>query len=102
MKYVYGQDKLFELTTFIAISKYLLKIIEIYIPTIPLQVYCKDRLILCIFVLQSIVRMYLEKYVLCGILLTTTLQKKVVGKYYVLVDSRNFLAVVFPKISFTR
>ena len=40
MKYVYGQDKLFELTTFIAIfqkiSKYLLKIIEIYIPTIPL------------------------------------------------------------------
>ena len=37
MKYVYGQDKSFKLTTFIAVvSKYLLNIIEIYIPTVPL------------------------------------------------------------------
>ena len=38
MKYVYIQDKSFKLTTFIAKKKtikYLLKIIEIYIPTVP-------------------------------------------------------------------
>ena len=96
MKYVYGQDKLFELTTFIAKDNWNLytnyTIIGILEGSSNSLYICTAKH--CTHVLRKICSLWYSTYY--------NFAKKVVGKYYVLVDSSNFLVVVFPKISFSR